>query len=283
MAKTIVALFDGRGQAEGAVRRLEELGFTDNDISLVAGGSGVADAVAIDPLDSGVASPRTAKAAETSETGMKTGTAAGAGALVGAGIGGAAGLLASLAGLTIPVIGPILAAGPLVAALTGAGIGAAAGGLVGALANAGIPEAEAEIYSEGVRRGGTLVIVHAYDDRADEVVDLLEDEGAVDIDERASEWTAGGWRPQYGRTTRLSSTAEPVSPVEYTPGAVGAGIDRSGYATAGSVDVAGSGTGSTVSDVKRRLRRAGVYDAGRGALSHELEEVGAGRSDRDRR
>ena len=69
---------------------------------------------------------------------------------IGAAIGGVGGLLLSAAGaLTIPVIGPILAAGPIAAALTGAGIGAAAGGLIGALTESGVPEEDAEILCRG--------------------------------------------------------------------------------------------------------------------------------------
>jgi hypothetical protein len=69
------------------------------------------------------------------------------------------GLVAGLAALAIPGVGPIIAAGPIFTALTGAGIGAAAGGLIGALANTGMPEEDARIYAEEVRRGGVLVIV----------------------------------------------------------------------------------------------------------------------------
>ncbi|HKC26044.1 MAG TPA: hypothetical protein VKF32_14955 [Thermoanaerobaculia bacterium] len=279
MAKTIVALFDTRSEAEGAVRRLEDLGFTHNDVSLVANGA---------PAAADAAAPLAETAAPES--------GAGAGALVGAGIGGAAGLLASLAGLTIPVIGPILAAGPLVAALTGLGVGAATGGLVGALANTGVPEEEAELYSEGIRRGGTLVMVTVADLQAERVADLMGEAGAVDIEKRASEWTTGGWRPQYGRT-RASTTGLPVdagaapgsvqstsAPIASTGGAttvgvVGSGIGSTGLANAGGIDI--GGPGSTVAEVRTRFRRAGIYDIGH--PTRELEEVGVGRSGREKK
>jgi hypothetical protein len=73
---------------------------------------------------------------------------------IGAAIGGVGGLLLSFAGMAIPGVGPVLAAGPIVAALGGAGLGAAAGGLIGVLTESGIPEDEAGLYAEGVRRGG---------------------------------------------------------------------------------------------------------------------------------
>src|SRR5205085_5078419 len=95
---------------------------------------------------------------------------AGTGAGIGAGIGGAAGLLAGLGLLAIPGVGPVVAAGWLVAtaagAATGAVVGGAAGGLVGSLTGAGVPENDAHFYAEGVRRGGTLVTARVDDARA---------------------------------------------------------------------------------------------------------------------
>jgi uncharacterized protein (TIGR02271 family) len=106
--------------------------------------------------------------------------------------------------LAIPGIGPVLAAGPLSAAIgttaatlgagaIGAGIGAATGGLIGALVGAGVPKEEAEYYAEGVRRGGTLVTVSAPDDRTQLAVDLMQRNGAIDIDQRVAEWRNSGW------------------------------------------------------------------------------------------
>jgi uncharacterized protein (TIGR02271 family) len=111
------------------------------------------------------------------------------------------GLLVGLGALTIPGIGPVLAAGPLAAAvsgLVGAGVGAvagaAAGGLLGALVDMGIPEEQAGIYAEGVRRGGTLVTVETEDRDLDRVRDVMNRHDPVDIDERASQWRSSGWQ-----------------------------------------------------------------------------------------
>ena len=113
---------------------------------------------------------------------------------IGAAIGGVGGLLLSAAGaLTIPVIGPILAAGPIAAALTGAGIGAAAGGLIGALTESGIPEEDAKYYAEGVRRGDVLVTVKADNTQADRVCDVFDRHDAVDVDDRVQNWRSRGW------------------------------------------------------------------------------------------
>ena len=101
-------------------------------------------------------------------------TGGGTGATLGTLVGGGAGLLAGIGALAIPGIGPIVAAGWLVAALTGAGVGAAAGGLLGALTQAGIGEEQAEVYAEGVRRGGNLVTVRTDDSRATEVEAIMQ-------------------------------------------------------------------------------------------------------------
>lgn len=172
--KTIVGVFSSVNDAQNAVRELEGLGIDRSDISIVAN----KNAAGYDTLD---------KSDKASDVVADAG--------IGAAIGGVGGLLLSAVGaITIPVIGPILAAGPIAAALTGAGIGAAAGGLVGALTESGIPEEHARTYAEGVRRGDVLVTVKADSRRSDEVCDILDRNAAVDVDERVSNWQSRGWQ-----------------------------------------------------------------------------------------
>jgi hypothetical protein len=118
----------------------------------------------------------------------------------GAALGGLGGLLVGLGALTIPGIGPVIAAGPLataIAGLAGAGAGAlaggAAGGLLGALMDMGLPEEQASYYAEGVRRGGTLVAVRASDERHDQLHATLARFDPVDLEERATTWRQEGW------------------------------------------------------------------------------------------
>jgi uncharacterized membrane protein len=80
-----------------------------------------------------------------------------------------------------------------VATLTGAGVGAAAGGLLGALAGAGVGEEQAHVYAEGVRRGGSPVVVRTDERRAPEAESILERNAPVDLNRRAAEYQAGGW------------------------------------------------------------------------------------------
>ena len=59
--------------------------------------------------------------------------------------------------MAIPGVGPVVAAGWLVSTLAGAAAGAATGGVLGALTQAGISDDDAQVYAEGLRRGGAVV------------------------------------------------------------------------------------------------------------------------------
>src|SRR6201996_8779157 len=83
-----------------------------------------------------------------------------AGAGTGAVLGGALGLLAGIGALAIPGVGPLIAAGPIMAGLAGLGVGGTVGGLTGALVGAGIPEFEAKRYEGVIQKGGILLSVH---------------------------------------------------------------------------------------------------------------------------
>jgi hypothetical protein len=108
------------------------------------------------------------------------------GAVVGGGsgavLGGVLGWIAGIGALAIPGVGPLIAAGPIVAALAGVGVGGAIGGITGALVGMGIPEYEAKRYDGRVREGGILVSVHSDNDQWTKLAkDILERTGAQDI------------------------------------------------------------------------------------------------------
>jgi hypothetical protein len=185
MTKTVVALYDDREAAQRAVSELVNNGFERDDISLLA-----PDASGEFSRELDIADPTNTSAAQ----------GAGLGAGLGAALGGLGGLLVGLGALTIPGIGPVLAAGPLAAAmsgLAGAGVGAIAGGvtggLLGALIDMGIPEERAHYYAEGVRRGGTLIVVRTNDERTRDAVDIVNRQRPVDVNNRADEWRKTGW------------------------------------------------------------------------------------------
>jgi hypothetical protein len=112
------------------------------------------------------------KAPEGTATGVTTGGV----------IGGTLGVLAGIGALAIPGVGPLIAAGPIMAGLAGLGVGGAVGGLVGALVGMGIPEYEAKRYEGHVKGGGTLLSVHC--DTSEQIArakELLKGTGATDI------------------------------------------------------------------------------------------------------
>lgn len=175
MAKAVFCTVKTANQAARIVDDLKLAGFTSSDISvLMPDASGTKD-FAID---------NQTKAPEGAATG------AGAGAAVGAGLG----WLAGIGALAIPGLGPLIAAGPIMAALTGAAVGGTVGGLTGALVGLGIPEYEAKRYEGKVKGGHALISVHSEDsDETERAKQIFEAAGAEDIS-TSSEPAVGGRR-----------------------------------------------------------------------------------------
>lgn len=178
-SKTVVGIFDDMGSAESAVRELESSGISRDDVSIVA--------------NKNVEHDDTSSYAGKADTEPAGASHVAADAGIGAALGGVGGLLLSFVGLAIPGVGPVLAIGPIVAALGGAGIGAVAGGVIGALTESGVPEEDAQYYAEGVRRGQVLVTVHTDESWAEEARQVLDRNGAVDVENRVAEWRQRGW------------------------------------------------------------------------------------------
>lgn len=109
--------------------------------------------------------------------------AAAAGATIGGVLGAVAAGLAAIGSIAVPGLS-LVAAGPVVAALTGLGAGAATGGLTGALIGLGIPEHEAKFYDKEIERGGILLGVYAHDDRVKIAKEILEASGAEKVSQR---------------------------------------------------------------------------------------------------
>jgi hypothetical protein len=204
--RTIARLFDSSAEARSAVHDLEAAGFAHDDMSLVA---------------------RDGEDGRPGDTSTDSNSGAGTGATLGTLVGGGAGLLAGIGALAVPGLGPIVAAGWLVAALTGAGVGAAAGGLLGGLTSAGISEEHAEIYAEGVRRGGHLVTLRVAEARVMEAEAILTRHGAVDTHARAEDWRQSGWAGGDSSLARSAGTDSPDAAPGNPPGtALGRAADR---------------------------------------------------------
>lgn len=206
MIKTITRLFDTHLQALDAVEDLERAGVDRDRISLV---SNNADDWHAGDWRTGRARGSDRPLGDANRDGENdVAEGAGKGATTGGLVGGGAGLLAGLGMLAIPGLGPVVAAGWLastaVGALVGAAAGGATGGLLGALKEAGHSDEEANVYSEGVRRGGTLVSVKADEDRAAEIEQVLNGRRGVDALTRGEAYRQVGW-------SRFDPEAEPYS------------------------------------------------------------------------
>lgn len=235
MAKTVVGLFDTFSAAQGVVQDLVNAGFRREDISVVTNDE------------------QSKASRELGGSDQQAADGAGTGAVSGTVVGGLVGLAVGAGLLAIPGIGPVLAAGPLAAAIgtttaavgaaaAGAGVGAAAGGLVGALVGAGIPDMEANYYSEGIRRGGTLVTVSAPDSMANQAFSVMQRHGAVNMEDRSSQWRKSGWE-------RFDATGEPYQRGENNGNELGNDWEASSKVGTGTGAVAGAATGAAAGSV----------------------------------
>lgn len=161
--KAVVGLVSTHARAETLVETLRVSGFANNDISvLFPDKSGTRD----------FAHENNTKAPEGAVAGVSAGGV----------LGGTLGLLVGIGALAIPGLGPFIAAGPLLAAMSGAAAGAAVGGITGGLVGMGFPEIEARQYEGKINNGNILVSVHVDDSTERErAKKLLEAQGATDI------------------------------------------------------------------------------------------------------
>jgi hypothetical protein len=176
----VFGIYATPGTAEAAVDHLLSKGFSNAAISVL---------LPDDESTRAFAHEKNTKAPEGTTAGVTTGGV----------IGGTLGLLAGIGVLAIPGVGPLIAAGPIMAMLAGVGVGGAVGGLVGALVGMGIPEYEAKRYEGAVKDGGTLLSVHCdTSEQVDAAKTALKETGARDI---SSSSEAGSNNKSGGRET----------------------------------------------------------------------------------
>lgn len=163
MKKSVFGIYQTRMALESGVESLKAAGFTSSDISVLMPDKGDTQKFAHD---------NSTKAPEGATTGAGTGLV----------LGGTLGWLVGIGAIAIPGVGPLIAAGPIVALLAGAGTGAALGGITGGLIGLGIPEYEAKRYADYVNDGGILLSVHAGTaEQIKTAKEILERTGADDI------------------------------------------------------------------------------------------------------
>jgi hypothetical protein len=159
----VFGIYPSLTSMEIGIDELKSAGFRKTDISvLFPESAGTRD----------LAHEKSTKAPEGASTGAGTGLV----------LGGALGWLMGIGALTVPGVGPFIAAGPMMAALAGAGVGGAVGGVAGALIGMGIPEYEAKSYEGQIKNGGILLSVHSDNsDWTKRAKEILKGTGAQDI------------------------------------------------------------------------------------------------------
>jgi hypothetical protein len=184
MLITIIRLYDSYSDANRVVLMLEAAGVSPSETSVISNNS-----------ESWYSAMKTASVVPARTDGASTQTDGKVeGAVIGAAIGATAATAASLVTmLAIPGVGAVVGAGWLAAVLGSMAIGGVTGGLLGALTNAGISEEDAQVFVEGVRRGGTLVAARVSQSELPRV-EAMMDRSAVKLQERSDLYRKSGWQ-----------------------------------------------------------------------------------------
>ncbi|NTV63412.1 MAG: DUF1269 domain-containing protein [Oscillochloris sp.] len=182
MTQAVVGVFQTSADAEHAVADLLEKGFQREKISLIAPNSPHAEHIHV------------------AGSNVEHGEDMAIGAVGGGLVGGMLGALVGMIVIAIPGLGPVLVAGPIAAAIGGAGVtmalgagaGAVGGGVLGALTWAGITKDEAHVYEDFLKEGKTLVMVQTSNEKRAQAVEVLHRDGAADAVELEEDWRHEG-------------------------------------------------------------------------------------------
>jgi hypothetical protein len=183
MTETITRLYNSHAEATAVVNALRQANVAERNISVLASNA-----------DEWHRDSKPATYPDKDLDGRDDrGEAAAAGAGVGAAVGGTLGALTGLGLMAIPGVGPLVAAGWLVATLAGAAAGGATGGVIGALTQTGASPEEAEVFAEALRRGGAVVSVRTDDAAERGRVASIMDRSSVNVTDRGTAYRKAGW------------------------------------------------------------------------------------------
>jgi uncharacterized membrane protein len=191
MANLITGLFDTEEAAENAVSQLKQLGYGQNEISIIMQDRNAANNLA-------------------TETGTRTWSGVGEGAAIGGIIGGVLGGLLAVGSVTIPGVA-LIAAGPIAAMFAGAGAGGLAGSLIGWLANIGVPEDVAPYYERGLQAGGIVVAVAAHPGDESRVQQVLQGGAVAYSGYNTPSYVAPSYSSRYADLTPPSKTYDTMT------------------------------------------------------------------------
>lgn len=198
MAQLITGLFDTETAAENAVAQLKQMGYQQNEISVIMKDRNAADHLA-------------------HETGTRSMEDAGKGAVIGGTLGAILAGVLAVGSVAIPGVG-IIAAGGLAAMLAGAGAGGIAGSLVGWLVGAGIPEEMAPIYERGLSEGGVVVVVSAHAGQEQMVQQVLQGGSVAYAGAGIPSYVSPSYQSRYSDLNNPPKTYDSTSTGAYVTG-----------------------------------------------------------------
>jgi hypothetical protein len=186
MTKAVFGLATNDEQARRIVDHLLSSGFSNEDISILYPDRNKSKIRTNErgdvEYDDSSTERNTKRGNLTTEKHSKAPEGGVTGAATGGILGGSLGLLAGIGALAIPGLGPFIAAGPIMAALSGSAVGGGVGLLLGALIGSGIPEYEAKKYEAGLKEGNILISTHTdSDEEIKRAKEIMKKEGAKDI------------------------------------------------------------------------------------------------------
>jgi len=164
-ARAVIGVFNSRSDAEKAISQLRGKGFGTEEINIVSkeGTSKKGQSQTYDD--------------DVTDGALTGGTIGGIGGLL---LG--AGVVAGVGAMAIPGIGPIIAMGPISAAIGGA----VAGGIAGGLIDWGIPAEASQRYEQSVAQGGILAIIKTNSTKVDAAAQVLRQHGATDVESHST-------------------------------------------------------------------------------------------------
>jgi hypothetical protein len=210
MPRTVTALYEDLNEARTVVADLVAAGYEREEISLVASTrEGGKDVVIEEGKPATGDGPRDVAAR---------------GVAAGGALGGLTGLILGASAITVPGIGALLVAGPILA-IYGALAGSIGGGLLGLLVQSGVREEEAPYYEEGLRRGMAMVALEVQEQDAARAEKIMKSHNPADLEARTAEWRQEGWT---GYTAEVSNETRPEAPEKSHRYATGA-LDSDAY------------------------------------------------------
>jgi len=253
MANVITGLFDTESAAENAVSQLKQIGYQENEISIIMKDRAAAKEFAV-------------------ETGSKTMEGVGTGAAIGGTIGAVLAGLLAVGSVTIPGVG-LIAAGSLAAMLAGAGAGGIAGSLVGWLVGAGIPEDVAPYYERGLAEGGVVVAVAAHPGDEARAQKVLEGGSVAYGGYNTPSYVAPTYASRYNDLTPPAKVYDRDTVTGYTTGVASNEAAR----TANSMNAEARSASRTAAEHEREARRTAdntnVIDDAADAVKNEFDRT----------